>query len=92
VWALAQSCGDGYSSLVIPERVLLSAYNEDLMFLFDNSAYLYCRYYIRPETLEIKIPATYPASGITRNLVRGVAYLVLDQSSASNLSQTSGFE
>jgi len=31
VWALAQSRGDGYRSLVTPERVL-SEYNEDLIF------------------------------------------------------------
>jgi len=32
VWALVQSRGDGYRSLVTPERVL-SEYNEDLIFL-----------------------------------------------------------
>jgi len=33
VWALAQSRGDGYRSLVTLERVL-SEYNEDLIFFY----------------------------------------------------------
>ena len=32
-----------------------------------------CRYYIRPESLEFKIPAVYPCSGLTRNIVSTVA-------------------
>jgi len=34
VWALAQSCGNGYRSLVTLERVL-SEYNEDFIFILE---------------------------------------------------------
>jgi len=42
VWALAQRRGDGYRSLVTPERVL-SEYNEDLIFF----AFLQLEIYLR---------------------------------------------
>jgi len=37
VWALAQSRGHGHRSLVTPERVLLSAYNQNLILLILSS-------------------------------------------------------
>jgi len=36
VWAQAQSRRDGHHSLVTPDRVL-SEYNKDLIFLFENN-------------------------------------------------------
>jgi len=41
VWALAQSLGDGYRSLMTLER-LLSEYNKDLIFLFPHQLQAFC--------------------------------------------------